>query len=68
MERERKVMNAVFQYLKEQKISYKQIEKDTEIDISSERSLTSTEFLQLCAYLRKRPEDFAGALESKSNG
>lgn len=67
MMREKRVMNAILQYLNEQKISYKQIKKDTKIDISSERTLTATEFLNLCVYLRKRPEDFAELQEHGSN-
>lgn len=64
MMKEKRAMEAVFQYLKEQQISYKQIKKDTEIDISSDRTLTATEFLNLCVYLRKKPEDFAALQES----
>lgn len=67
MMREKRTMDAVFQYLNEQKISYKQIKKDTKIDISSEKILTATEFLNLCVYLRKKPEDFVELEESRSN-
>ena len=55
---EKKVMNAVMQYLQEQQISKQQILKDTNIYISSEKDLSASEFLSLCSYLRKDPEDF----------
>lgn len=55
---ERKVMDAVREYLQEQQISGQQILKDTNIDISSEKNLSASEFLSLCSYLRKEPKDF----------
>ena len=55
---ERKVMDAVMQYLQEQHISEQQILKHTHIDISSDKKLSASEFLSLCTYLRKEPEDF----------
>lgn len=61
------VMDAVSLYLKEQEISNIQILRDTKIDISSNKSLDASEFLKLCKYLRKKPEDFEKMMEGIEN-
>lgn len=55
---DKKIINAVRRYLKNQQISNRQIQKDLQIDISGEEELSSHEFLTICAYLRMPPQYF----------
>lgn len=55
---EKKIIDVVRRYLRNQQISNRQIQKELQIDISGEEELSSHEFLTICAYLRVPPQFF----------
>ncbi len=60
---EKKIIDAVRRYLKNQQISNRQIQKELQIDVSVEEELSSHEFLTICAYLRVPPQFFMMQIE-----
>ena len=60
---EKKIIDAVRRYLKNQQISNRQIQKELQIDVSVEEELSSHEIITICAYLRVPPQFFMMQIE-----
>jgi len=62
---EKKVIEVVCEYLGQQHISKRQIEKELQMELSTEKELSASEFLHLCQWIQVKPEYFMAIMTER---